>query len=377
MNSFIFAVLWVMLYFGIASAQTDVIPDRENCLLCHRYPHIGRYDKTGQKRIFYVNENLFARSVHGKLSCKSCHVGLDAIPHVDVPKVDCSIKCHITEPSTEREFSHINMVDKYKTSVHGMVNEGKAKPHPEDLPTCKYCHQNSMYKPYEGVWGKSEALSHETLSRCKGCHTKEQWAERYYSHFTNRMRHRRSQTEIIALCASCHEDQEKMARHGLESIETYKDTFHWTQVKSQNANAPDCMSCHVPIGYTSHDIRPQTDTLSPVNMDNRVSTCSNQGGLQTCHPGAKAAFASGRVHAYGIKTRMAAGKEIDETANKNMSLVRKRAEAEISEHEIFHYKILQLIQLFYKLLIGGVIGFMCLHQMLHYFRARKNHARSH
>ncbi|UCF93507.1 MAG: NapC/NirT family cytochrome c [Desulfobacterales bacterium] len=374
------ALLFVILHFGLASAQTDVIPDTENCLLCHRYPSMGRYDKSGQKRIFYVNEKQFANSVHGKLRCKACHVGLDEIPHTDVKKVDCSSKCHIKEPSTDKEFSHINMVEKYRASVHGEGSAKKPKPFAEDLPTCKYCHNNPMYNPFRGMWGKSEALSNETLARCIGCHTKKDWAEKFYSHFTQRMRNRRSQTEIIALCTSCHEDREKMARHGLESIETYKDTFHWSQVKYGVENAPDCLSCHVPVGYTTHDIRPRTDPVSPINIANRVNTCSNQGGLQTCHPGATARFATGRVHAYGMKAQIiAATGEVDgvDAEAQGLALVRQRAESDIPAEDIYHYKVLKLIKLFYQVLIAGTIGFMCLHQSLDYFRTKRKHKKSH
>jgi len=363
----------VFLYSGIAFAKTQAIPDTENCLFCHRYPHMGRYDKAGRKRIYYVNEKMFANSVHGNLRCKSCHVGVDEIPHTDIKKVDCSTKCHIEEPSTNKEFSHINMIEKYENSVHGKKKNGKVRPYPDDLPTCKYCHNNRMYKPFRAIWGKSEALSRETLARCMGCHTEEQWAKRFYSHFTHRMRRRRSQAEIIALCTSCHENQEKMARHGLESIETYKDTFHFTQVKYGVENAPDCIDCHVPVNYSTHYIRPKTDPTSPIYITNRTSTCSNQGGLKTCHPGATTKFASGRVHAYGAKVKIAAESGKLKIINQTKNLVVERAREEIQEKEIFHYNVLKIIRLFYQVLIAVVIGSMVIHQMLDYIRTKKRH----
>lgn len=369
----VIAALSVILFFNVAYAQTDTVPDTENCLYCHRYPHMGRYDKDGTKRIFYVNETLYANSVHGKLRCKSCHVGLDKIPHTDVNKVDCSTKCHIEEPSTNKEFSHINMINKFQASVHGTGSEENPKAFSEDLPTCKYCHDNRIYNPFMSMWGKSEALSNETLTRCMGCHTEKQWSERFFSHFTHRMRRRRSQAEIIALCTSCHEDREKMERHGLETIETYKDTFHWALVKYQVENAPDCISCHVPVGYSTHHIRPKTDPTSPVNMVNRVATCSNQGGLQICHPGATAEFANGRVHAYGLKVQIKAGEGTVNVEDSAKALVVERADADIPEEEVSHYKILKLIRLFYQTLIAFVVGSMFVHQTLDYYRARKRH----
>ena len=380
-NSCIFVGFLVLFCSGITSAQDapvtpgqDLVTDTENCMLCHRYPNMGRYDKSGNKKIYYLNEKLFADSVHGKLRCKSCHVGLDEIPHSNVKKVDCSSNCHIKEPSTDKEFSHKNMVDKYVASVHGLGSEtDPKKKYPEDLPTCKYCHDNPMYAPVDGIWGKSAALSNETLARCMGCHPTSHWAERFYSHFTHRMRRRRTQEEIVKLCTSCHEDQEKMARHGLESIGTYKDTYHWIQVEYGVENAPDCLSCHVPLGYSAHDIRPRTDSISPINMTNRVKTCSNQGGMQSCHPGATTEFASGRVHAYGMKAQIMADKNrASFLADQDISLVVERAEKDLSDKELFHYKVLRLIKLFYKLLIALVIGSMLLHQGLDFMASRRH-----
>ncbi len=363
----------LILLSGAVMAETEILPDTENCLLCHRYPGMGRYDKTGKKRIFYIPEKMFGNSVHAKLRCKNCHVGLDQIPHTDVKKVDCSTKCHIKEPSTNQEFSHINMVKKYEASVHGKENQK----YPEDLPTCKYCHDNRMYNPFDGLWGKSEALSNETLARCIGCHTKKQWAQNFYSHFTHRMRRRRTQAEVVKLCTSCHENQEKMARHGLESIETYKDTFHWTQVKYGMRNAPDCISCHVPTGYSTHDIRPRTDPVSPIHLLNRIQTCSNQGGVQVCHPGATTDFATGRVHAYGVKAQIMADQKVRTNQGQKMSKLLKRAEIDFSEEEIFHYKVLKLLKIFYKVFIAAVITFMAMHQWLDFLRIKRRGKKAH
>jgi hypothetical protein len=168
-----------------------------------------------------------------------------------------------------------------------------------------------------------------------------------------------------------------MARHGLESIETYKDTFHWSLVKYGVEAAPDCISCHVPRGYSTHFIRPKTDPTSPVNMANRVSTCSNQGGQQKCHPAASEDFAKGRVHAYGTKTRIAAKNGAFKDQTQEISLMAYRAKVDISEEDIFHYMILKIVRLFYQVLIAAVIGSMCLHQLLDYARTKKKHQKPH
>ncbi|MBA4366861.1 MAG: hypothetical protein C0403_04405 [Desulfobacterium sp.] len=371
----VFTVLLCMFLLAeTLQASSDALPDSENCLYCHRYPQMGRYDEKGKKRIFYINDRVFARSIHGKLSCKSCHVsGLDQIPHTDIQKVDCTTKCHIKEPSTNQEFSHANIVQKVEASVHGRKNG--TKPYPEDLPECKSCHDNPLYSSLEGLWCDSEALSNETLARCTVCHVRKEWADNFYAHFMHRMQKQRTQKEIVQLCTGCHEDQEKMNRHGLESIETYKDTFHWKQVKYRVENAPDCITCHVPVGYSTHEMYPRTDPRSPLHMNNRVNTCAHQGGIQTCHPGATPEFAMGRVHAYGANAEMAASVQTTTVASRDDEklklLVQVRAKNELSKKEVFHYQVLHYITLFYKILIGSVIGFMILHQFLDYRRTRK------
>jgi hypothetical protein len=361
----------------LAQAQQQGPPqitsDEENCLICHRYPMLGRYDEDGNKRIYYVNGTMFTGSVHGKMRCKDCHVDLDKIPHEEVKPVDCTTKCHVKEPTSQTDFSHKNMVEIFEKSVHGKGEEGEKK-FAEDLPTCKYCHDNRSFNPYEGRWGKSEALALETLSRCRGCHKDKEWTNRLYAHFTHRMRQRRTQDEIVRLCTSCHENKKKMERHGLEPVTTYKDTFHWSLVKYDVPNAPDCISCHVPVGYTTHEIRPQKDPQSPINAENRVKTCSNQGGIQNCHPGATESFARGRVHAYGTKVQMLARQEEIEAQRQpgeEESPMLVRAREEISEEEVFRYKVLTWIKLLYQVLIGAVIGFMSLHQLLDFRRTRK------
>ena len=55
----------------------------------------------------------------------------------------------------------------------------------------------------------------------------------------------------------------------------------------------------------------------------------------------------------------------------------ERTKANITEEAIFHYKILYILKLFYKILIAVTISFMCLHQMLDYLRARKMHTKPH
>lgn len=345
--------IFPLICFGSVFAQSDPFLDRDNCLLCHRYPTLGKYELNGKKKSYYVNGQGFANSVHGEVRCTQCHRGLDKIPHGNIRKVDCSMNCHIENSFSGQEFSHKDVVHKYESSVHGKGNKDNLKPFPEDLPTCTYCHNNRGYYSREINHGGAEDSA---------------------SIFRHPSQQLRSQIDVVELCASCHEDQEKMARHGLETIQTYKDTFHWEALKYGTANAPDCISCHVPQGYSFHAIRSENELLSSVNIINRVKTCSNKGGVQTCHPGATAGFASGRVHEYGIKAQLLTEESDCDTEE---SLIVKQARNNVSKDEIFHYTVLSIIRLVYKILIGCTIGFMSFHQLLDYIRTRKKQQSTH
>ncbi len=337
-NTLLLILSFLFIISGSASAQ---FTDTENCLLCHRYPTLGRYDdKTGEKRVFYINDDNFAGSGHGKIRCTECHIGLDSIPHPEKGKVDCSVKCHIIDPDTKQKFSHYKMVKKYNVSVHGKGTEENPKRNAGDLPTCQYCHDNRIYDHQE----ESEQVK---------------WLKR-------------SQNEIVALCSSCHADRKKMARHNLEAIDNYKDTFHWELLKYGVEDAPDCLDCHVPLGWSSHDITSVDHLSSPIYPANRIKTCGNPGGTQKCHPDATDDFATGKVHTYGIKAQLLSEKSIFDVEGRFKALMSKRTTDNLKEEDIYHYIILEALKLFYKIMIAAAIIFMGSHQLLDYRRVRRD-----
>jgi len=70
---------------------------------------------------------------------------------------------------------------------------------------------------------------------------------------------------------------------------------------------------------------------------------------------------------------MAAKNNKDLMQDQDITLIVERAEKDFSEKEVFHYKILKLIRLFYKLLIASIISFMLVHQVLDYMATRRHH----
>jgi hypothetical protein len=361
------------------ASQANAV-DEENCLLCHQYSGLGRIDESGKKHIYYINGDLYNHSVHGKIRCGECHAGIDKFPHGTVKKVDCATVCHLTEPSSLRPFSHAPMIEKYDLSVHGTMEQGKVKQHAEDLPTCTYCHQNTIYHENDDLYHRGGEIIREVMDRCLGCHSNNVWTDTFFHHFVERLYQRRSSQRMVELCSSCHEDEERMSRHGLKTVGTFRDTFHWQAMKFGDPNAPNCITCHAPVGYLSHEIMPKDNENSAIHKNNLVRSCAHQGGSQSCHPNATPRFAQGEVHPIQFKAglfdktqeNLTLKHEIEKKKLKPFqSLLAAIVKLDIGERQSYQNIILVLIKYFYMILIGGLISGMVIHQVLDYFATRR------
>ena len=272
------------------SPRTASAADEENCLMCHKHRGIGRIDLRGKRRIFHVNEELFAKSVHGRVPCRGCHVGISQIPHkVVVQKVDCGVQCHKKEPSTGRDFSHRSVYRNYKRSVHGtdLKNPEPGK------PVCKYCHQNPLYT--RTAKGREKPIQ-RILARCQACHTEKEWAHTFYMHVEHRLMKRtfRGRKQVVELCASCHANKALMRSKGLSkkainAVDTYRMTYHWKALELGRTDTADCIDCHTYYEPYSPDnvhliLRP-SDPESSVHPDNKGKICAQD----YCHDGKNAA----------------------------------------------------------------------------------------
>ncbi len=335
----------------ILAPCSSMASDDENCLMCHKMPGLGIYTKdenlNAVKRIFYVNEELFKDSYHGRLPCKGCHQGVDEIPHTGSPKVDCATDCHLQDPSTNARFSHRAIVDDFSNSAHGSGEEKSNLA--KDLPTCKSCHSN---KPYQHN-GSARTTSIKYLNICLQCHESKEWAERFFKHISYRASTRRSSKQVVELCSHCHADRVMMDNHDLDVVVGFNDTFHGKAIRYGNTEVANCLSCHAPYqsGFSPHSILSHQQSNSPVSKENRIETCRQAG----CHTDAKEEFASsdsGRIHPSSLTTaKMMSRKAVNRVTESNPN----------SEFEEW---VLHMIALFYKVLIIVVVGGLGLHQIL-------------
>ncbi|UCH20795.1 MAG: cytochrome C [Deltaproteobacteria bacterium] len=291
-------LLLFLLLFGMAfvSAANSESADVGNCLLCHKYPGLSRVDEEGRFRLFYVNEDIFDKSVHTRVKCEDCHTDIKKIPHDTPKKVDCFVQCHIVEPSSEQKFSHKEVAKFLAASVHGEVaKQGNPKKHPEDLPSCKDCHDNPLYRPLSFFKRVRPGISETAMGRCRVCHKKDDFIFRFYNHVTTRLHKIRNPKNIAEVCARCHDDPELVKRHDLSTRAAYSygETFHGKAAHFLDERIPDCLDCHVKRGESVHQMLSHNDPQSITYKTNKAKICANI----ECHPKASPKLADYKIHA--------------------------------------------------------------------------------
>lgn len=269
--------------------------DKLECMTCHKYRGLSRVDEKGKFRLFYVNIDLFQSGPHRRIGCRECHTDIDGIPHNPAKAVNCLQQCHIAEPSGNVNFSHQAIGATLAKSVHGKLDaKGEPKPHAEDYPFCKDCHEEPLYRPisiYKGV--AKHGVSERSISRCKSCHETGFYAEDFYDHVTSRLHKTRFPLETIETCAKCHQDPEFRKRHELDDVVTsYRQTFHGKLMRLGSERTPDCLDCHVVEGEKTHLIEAKTVPTSAVYKANLGRTCR----ASDCHTRASADLAGYQTH---------------------------------------------------------------------------------
>ena len=279
-----------ILGFALSAYSEAEAADKENCLMCHKYPSLARIDENGLVKNDYVNEHIFLNSLHGEVPCRDCHTYIKKFPHDPVTeKVNCGNTCHIKPPFAQENFSHGKIIEVYSSSIHASKPDDTPLMKASD-PVCKYCHLNPVYKRVD-----EKTISYgKTLDRCLNCH-KRRGVTGAYRHMMHRLRHKtsRSSQEIVALCAGCHANVPLMKKLGLtgralDAVQTYRESIHGKMNAVGSTKAADCISCHA--SSLIHDIYKPDNPKSTVNEKNLQTTCKN------CHKKINKYFVQIAVH---------------------------------------------------------------------------------
>ena len=205
--------------------------ENDECLACHSDPELTETDETGAVISLHVDEQKYARSIHGALQCTGCHTTIEELPHAEqMAPVSCG-QCHRLETEI------------YLASDHGMaVHDGVA-----EAASCQSCH----------------GRPHELLN---------------YRDPSSPV-HRRN---IPATCAACHGNLEEMEKFKLRQravVVTYEKSVHGLAHAAGNDTSAVCSDCH-----GTHDLHRSTNAESKLHWRSLPGTCGK------CHENVRQTF---------------------------------------------------------------------------------------
>ncbi len=326
---------------GEQEAMTQEEPTSAYCLLCHS--QAGRVWElpSGEVLSLTIDPAMLAGSVHGAdnpegpLECADCHTN-HRFPHDPLPVQDTR-EFELTRYATCRNC-HEDQYTHLQDSVHGAaIRNGTLEAatcvdchgghniQPPDEPrerislTCGKCH-GAIFDQYRTSVHGAALLSESNpdVPTCIDCHG----VHDIQNPMTSLFRVRSPQ-----LCANCHADTALMNKYNISTnvFDSYLTDFHGATValfEQEDPNAATnkavCYDCH-----GVHDIAAVNDDNSHVIRENLLETC------RQCHPSASSDFPDSWVGHF--------------------------------PPTLESHPLLFLVNLFYKILIPGVLsGFVLL-----------------
>lgn len=339
-SGFIVTAAAMMVSFPANAQPGDGLPevqaaDNSVCLACHGTPGLQTELPSGEPLYISIDPDVFAASVHGQQghACTDCHTDRSGFPHepisaqtrrdYNLERYTACLQCHQDKYDASLDSVHQkalaagNKRAAVCTDCHGAHDISDPNQPRTKIPeTCERCHSEIFNLYAESVHG--EALIGEgnpdvpTCIDCHGVHNVEGPSTGPFHLFSPR------------ICAECHSDPVLMDKYGISTdvFETYVSDFHGTTVAifeaiapDQETNKPVCIDCH-----GVHDMKMVDDPESKVIRTNLLTTC------QRCHPDAEKNFPESWLSHYQPSPDKA--------------------------------PLVYYVNLFYKLLIPGVLGAM-------------------
>jgi len=280
--------------------------DPENCLFCHRFPGLSRYDAEQHRvHIFFIDPAYMhgAHGPHARLACTDCHSReqVSVVPHREVTPVDCTRQCHLVQAGRPpRRFSHRDVALTLERSVHrpevlaGLEFSGGPL-----LATgqsvCLYCHDEPLFRDapeFEKLIARSDSRS---LERCDGCHSTQVPLDTHYflRHIASRLSPGPPSLEVAQRCGVCHSDPAVLAQRQMnDAVASYVRSFHGKAALLGDQSTAHCLSCHVSAGSDPHELLGPENPRSSVNAEHVANACRST----ACHPGADMRISQAAVH---------------------------------------------------------------------------------
>jgi nitrate/TMAO reductase-like tetraheme cytochrome c subunit len=337
---------------AISAVPMAESPDA-SCLGCHGKPGQTITLPDGEVLSISIDGDLYLHTVHGEygLACSACHTSITGYPH---PELTVETHKEFSFEATQScQKCHEDQYEAVKDSIHqqGYLEGNNLAPACTDchnphtqtklvdedgntlvearvnIPvTCSKCHIEIFDEYKKSVHGSSLLVEgNNDTPTCIDCHSVHDVPA-----IDNAFRLRSPQ-----ICSDCHANKELMDKYGLsaEVNSTYISDFHGTTVTIFEKTAPD-QQTNTPVCIDCHGVHNMTRSDDPNNglhvKENLLRTC------QKCHPDANENFPASWMSHYIASPTQA--------------------------------PLVYYVNLFYKILIPGVIGTMVIYVILDFIR---------
>jgi hypothetical protein len=243
--------------------------DNSACLGCHQDESLSKQDARGQKVPLFVSEERFKKSVHGKLSCSTCHARVTDDAHAEGGKkaADKRVTCGSCHRKIEKEYHeslHARAIVKgteraaHCYDCHGTHyirprTDAESMVHSSNISkTCNRCHSNKEFvkehalgtgpTPGELFSGSVHgSTGMVTCTSCHGSHSLGSLIDPKSSIFRSNVPH---------TCGACH----------AEITKQFEESIHGVLAARGRTDAPTCTTCH-----GIHGIKAKMNPDSPVH----------------------------------------------------------------------------------------------------------------
>ena len=273
----LFFILFICIIFN---SQKSFPQSNEDCLMCHEDETLTT-ERNGKEVSLFVNSKTLSRSIHGNLTCVSCHVGFnpEELPHKEnIQPINCK-SCH-SDAGIKHPF-HPQMMKSGGTNgtkdvscknchgTHDVESPKKenAKWNKSNLiESCGNCHQQESQTFKTSIHFKGYKEGVQGAPNCISCHQNSIVVDNYEGKDTVRVKIAQEK-----LCFSCHLDNPQVRLNISPSagfLTEYEHSVHGAALMGGNAKAANCVNCH-----GSHGINPGRISSSSVNKFNIPTTC--------------------------------------------------------------------------------------------------------
>ncbi|MBU1598865.1 hypothetical protein KKG61_01955 [bacterium] len=246
----------IYLLISILFPACIMAQGNEKCFMCHS-PLLKKISPSGKEISLFVDKNLYAKSVHSKLTCIKCHkdIQLDPMMH-EPPKYNPSkacISCHKSNKSKHGAIS-ISCIKCHFSGVksHGFGKDGSnkfclschkvvANAGVHGSLTCLHCHKEI----HKSLKSQSCTDCHQTMKGyshkmvdCLACHSDETACREKDKVVATKTSHN---IVLKVDCAKCHFKENQLGLPKADPATEYKGSVHCAE---GNKDTPDCKYCH-------------------------------------------------------------------------------------------------------------------------------------